>query len=332
MTTYIARRLLQTLIVLIGLSAVFFFLTHLAPGGPCQAQNASTPRDIARLHQCVIRLGLNKPIPVQFQAWVVAVLHGNFGVTLGGQTVLSVILAALPVTILLATVSYVFQQLIALPLGVFSALKQYSFFDTVFTFLSYVGLSMPTFWLGIMLIYFFAVHWRIFPVGQVDAINLPIFWTHDWFVALSHNPGYILGDLASHLVLPAITLMVVGIAADSRFMRASMLDVIHQDYIRTARAKGLKRRTVIFKHAFRNAVLPIITNVALYLPTLVGGFIITETVFTYFGVGYLFYTSIGNGDFAVVQALLMLSALAVLLANLLADLTYAWVDPRIRYD
>lgn len=332
MTTYIIRRLLQACIVLIGLSVVFFFITHLAPGGPCNVSNAPTPRDVAREQHCRLSLGLDQPLPVQYEKWVVQYSHGNFGTTLTGIPVTTVIEAALPVTILLASVSYIFQQLIALPLGIFSALRQYSFFDTFFTFLSYVGLSMPTFWLGIMLIYFFAVHWQIFPVGAVDSVTLPIFWTHAWFVALAQNPGYVISDLARHLVLPAITLMVVGIAADSRFMRASMLDVIHQDYIRTARAKGLKRRTVIFKHAFRNAVLPIITNIALYLPALVGGFIITETVFTYVGVGYLFFTSIGLGDYPVVQALLLLGALAVLIANLLADLTYAWVDPRIRYD
>ncbi len=134
------------------------------------------------------------------------------------------------------------------------------------------------------------------------------------------------------MVLPGITLMVTGIAADSRFMRASMLDVIHQDYIRTARAKGVARKAVIFKHAFRNAVLPIITNIALYLPTLVGGFIITETVFSYPGVGYLLYTSIGAQNYPVVLGLLIISSVAVLVANLLADLCYAWVDPRIRYD
>ena len=141
-----------------------------------------------------------------------------------------------------------------------------------------------------------------------------------------------LGDLAQHLVLPAFTLMFIGIATDSRFMRASMLDVINQDYIRTAKAKGLKRRTVIFKHAFRNAVLPIVTNVALYLPTLVGGFVITETVFSYTGIGYAFISSLQSSDYAFVQAFLMVSALAVLFSNLLADIVYAWVDPRIRYD
>jgi peptide/nickel transport system permease protein len=331
MITYIIRRLLQAILVLAALTVVFFMITHLTPGGPCAGQ-VQTRVDVARQAECVKRLGLDKPLPVQYGLWLSAYLHGDFGYALGGESVQTLILADLPVTILLATVSYALQLMIALPLGIFSALRQYSFFDTFFTFLSYVGLSMPTFWLGLMLIFAFGVHWSIFPVQGVTSATLPVFWTDAWFQALAQNPPLVLGDLARHLVLPALTLMVVGIATDSRFMRASMLDVIHQDYIRTAKAKGVRRHAVIFKHAFRNAILPIITNIALYLPTLVGGFVITETLFTYPGVGYLFFTSIQVGDYSVVDALLMLSAVAVLLANLLADLTYAWVDPRIRYD
>lgn len=285
-------------------------------------------------HICKIRLGLNQPLPVQYLKWAENYLHGNFGIQQGGYPVLNAIGNVLPATILLAIVSYFFQQLIALPLGMFSALRQYSFFDTFFTFVSYVGLSMPTFWLGIMLIFLFAVHWELFPAAfdMSSSLGIQYIATGPWFSLLAHNPPLVLGDLARHLVLPALTLMVVGIAGDSRFMRASMLDVIHQDYIRTAKAKGLTRRAVIFKHAFRNAVLPIVTNIALYLPTLVGGFIITESLFSWNGVGFLFITSIGRSDYATVQALLMLSGVAVLFANLLADLAYAWVDPRIRYD
>src|SRR5579884_3180403 len=291
MTTYIVRRLLQAVVVLFGLSIVFFFIVHLAPNGPCTgfAQNA---RQVNQQRVCRLRLGLDKPLPVQYGLWLNNYVHGDFGIDLSGQTVTSAILGALPVTMALAIVSYFFQQLIALPLGVFSALKQYSLFDQLFTFVSYVGLSMPTFWLGLMLILIVSVHFHLLPSQLVMSPNLPTFWTHQWFVALGQNPGLILGDWARHIILPAVTLMVVGIAGDSRFMRASMLDVINQDYIRTAKAKGLSRRIVIFKHAFRNAILPIITNIALFLPALVGGFIITESVFTYTGLGYLFFTSL----------------------------------------
>jgi peptide/nickel transport system permease protein len=212
------------------------------------------------------------------------------------------------------------------------ALKRYTIYDQVLTFFSYVGLSMPTFWLGLILIFVFAVHWTALPPGRVEDVTLPVFWSQQWFQMLGQDPGLILGDLARHMVMPVVVLMVTGVAGDSRFMRASMLDVLHQDYIRTAKAKGLSRRTIIFKHAFRNAVLPIITNIALFLPTLVGGAVITETIFTWGGIGYLFIQSITASDYPTIQALLMIGALATLLANLLADLTYAWVDPRIRYD
>ncbi|MGH2448142.1 MAG: ABC transporter permease, partial [Chloroflexota bacterium] len=196
----------------------------------------------------------------------------------------------------------------------------------------YIGYSMPTFWLGLILIFIFAVHFTLLPVGHVESITVPVFWSQGWFSALAHNPPLIIGDLTRHLVLPMITLLVVGVAADSRFMRASMLDVLHEDYIRTAKAKGLAPWIVIFKHAFRNAVLPIVTNIALYLPALVGGAVITETIFSWDGLGYLFISELHANDYPTIQALLMIGALAILLSNLLADLVYAWVDPRIRYD
>lgn len=334
MTTYIVRRLIQSVFILIGLTFVFFFMLHLIPnGGPCEGILAGTSPAKATLYKaCLKRLGLTKPLPTQYLLWILGLLRGDFGTDNGGVPVTQLILNALPITVMLASVSYVLQQLIALPLGIFSALKQYSFFDTVFTFVSYVGLSTPTFFLGLMLLYLLTVDYRIFPAGQVVNPRGPFFLSSGWWSNVVHDPAGTLGDYTKHLVLPALTLMYVGIAGDSRFMRASMLDVIHQDYIRTAKAKGLSRRVVIFKHAFRNAVLPIITNVALYLPTLVGGFIITEAIFSYFGLGYLFISRLQGGDYNVVLALLMIQAAAVLIANLLSDLTYAWVDPRIRYD
>jgi peptide/nickel transport system permease protein len=332
MGTYILRRLIQAVFILIGLSVVFFVILHLTPGGPCAAYEGGGVKAAAQEKACILRLGLDKPMVVQYFNQMGLYLHGDLGLSNYGGTVSSLIAQKLPATILLMGSSYLLQQLIALPLGVFAALRQYTFFDQFFTFMSYIGLSMPTFWLGLILIYILAVHWTILPAGRVEDVTLPVFWSHSWFVMLGQNPGLILGDLAKHLIMPMFVLMFTGIATDSRFMRASMLEVIHQDYIRTARAKGLSRRVVIFKHAFRNAVLPIITNIALYLPALVGGAIITETIFTWGGLGYLYITSISSYDYAVIQALSMISAVAVLISNLLADLVYAWVDPRIRYD
>lgn len=332
MATYIIRRLIQALLILIGLSVVFFVILHLTPGGPCAAFEGGGVKSAAQEAACVQRLGLDRPLFVQYVAQMGTYLQGNLGTSNFGNSVNSEITTKLPATILLMGSSYLIQQMIALPLGIFAALRQYSVGDQIFTFMSYVGLSMPTFWLGLILIFIFAWHWTVLPAGRIEDVTLPIFWSHAWFVALGHNPGLILGDLLRHLVMPMFVLMITGIAADSRFMRASMLEVINQDYIRTAKAKGLTRRAVIFKHAFRNAVLPIITNIALYLPALVGGAIITETIFSWGGIGLLFYNSLQENDYPTLQALLMIGALAVLVANLLADLTYAWVDPRIRYD
>lgn len=332
MGTYIVRRLIQAVFILIGLSVVFFVILHITPGGPCAAFEGGGIAAAAKQQACVSRLGLDKPLVVQYFNQMGVYLHGDLGQSISGDSVSAVIAQKLPATVLLMGTSYLLQQMIALPLGVFSALKQYTFFDQAFTFLSYVGLSMPVFWLGIMLIFFFGVQLNVLPPGRVEDVTIPIFWSHDWFVALQHQPGLILGDLVRHLILPMTTLMVVGIAGDSRFMRGSMLEVIRQDYIRTARAKGLSPRVVIFKHAFRNALLPIITNIGLYLPALLGGAIITETIFSWGGLGYYYITAITSSDYPVIQALSMIGALAVLLANLLTDLAYAWVDPRIRYD
>lgn len=332
MSTYIARRIIQSALILFGLSVVFFLILHLTPGGPCAAYEGAGTRGAAQVKACVQRLGLDKPIVVQYTAEMGTYLHGDFGTSNYGYSVTDMIKQKMPATILLLGTAIFLQQLIALPLGIFAALKQYTFFDQVFTFLSYVGLSMPTFWLGLILIFFFGVSHPVLPAGRIEDVTLPVFWQHDWFVALRQNPGLILGDLIRHMVMPVTVLLVTGIANDSRFMRASMLEVMHQDYIRTAKAKGVSRRVVIFKHAFRNAVLPIITNLALYIPFIVGGAVITETIFSWGGIGYLFITSITANDYPTVQALLMIGALATLFANLLADLTYAWVDPRIRYD
>jgi peptide/nickel transport system permease protein len=332
MGTYIIRRLLQAFLILVGLSIVFFIILQLTPGGPCAGFEGANAQSQSRVASCIKRLGLDQPLYIQYAHEMGTYLHGDFGTSNYGYSVSSRIAELLPATILLIGLSYLLQQLIALPLGIFAAIKQYSFFDTVFTFLSYVGLSMPQFWIGLILLFVFANHWLLLPAGRIEDVTLPVFWSDSWKHLLVQQPSLVLGDLAKHLTLPVIVLMITGVANDSRFMRASMLEVINQDYIRTAKAKGLSRRVVIFKHAFRNAVLPIITNVALYLPALVGGAIIVETVFSWNGLGYFYFTELTANDYPSVQALLMIGALAVLLSNLLADVTYALVDPRIRYD
>jgi peptide/nickel transport system permease protein len=316
---YIARRLIQSIITLFVLTLIFFLLLRLHPGGSCALSSIG----------CTELLRLDQPIANQYLFWLSDILHGNFGVSATGDPIGAMILQKLPPTIELVGVSFVIQQLIALPLGILAALRPYSLPDQILTLLSYVALSLPAFLIGFVLIFLFAVHWQWLPVAHYEDVSAPLLLSSDWFSALRSDPGFILGDLTLHLILPAFTLVIGGIAVDSRFMRAAMLQVLHQEYIRTARAKGLPRRTVIFKHAFRNALLPIITNIGLYLPAFIGGVVVVESVFTWGGLGYAFSQAV-NGDIPTLEALVMLSATAVVIANLIADLSYAWLDPRIR--
>ena len=336
MVTFLARRILQSVLILFGLSFVFFFLLHSTPGGPCAAylQAGAGQAVHNRYHSCVVRYHLDESLPQQYWGWLTATLHLDFGVSLDGTPVLQTIISRAPASLLLGGISYFVAELIGLPLGIFAALRRYSFFDSLFTVTSYVGISMPSFWLGALFITFFAVQLGWLPTGKIvqDVNHIPDFNGPGYWVYVIHNPWHAFTDFGSSLILPASVLAILTIAGDSRFMRASMLEVINQDYIRTARAKGLSKRSVIFKHALRNALMPIITNIALALPQLIGGAIITETIFAWPGMGQLFSHALGASDYPTLQALLILSAVGVLFGNICGDLVYAWVDPRIRYD
>ena len=335
MTTYIIRRCLQAVIILAGLTVFFFVLLHATPGGACANILANPgPNTQTRYAACIVARGLNQPLPVQYWKWLTLVSHGDFGQDYTGRSVGATLLLRLPATMLLIGISYLFQELIALPLGMLGALKRYSIYDQVLTFLSYVGISLPTFWLALMLILIVADKLGWFPPGGIVSATstIPDFGTGQYWSYLLAHPGQTIGDFLSHLVLPGLTLAIIGIAGDSRFMRASMLDVINQDYVRTARAKGLPRYKVVLKHTLRNALLPIITNVGLFIPALVSGAVITESLFGWPGMGQYFIQALGNKDTNALEAVLLLSALFTLLGNLLADLMYGWADPRIRYD
>ncbi len=341
MTTYIVRRCLQAVIILLGLTVLLFVLLNAGPsGGQCAHYLITpTPNSQSLYDSCVKARGLDQPLPVQYVKWVTAAAHFDFERDYTGHPVIDSIKQKLPATILLIGVEYIFQQLIALPLGMLGALRRYSFYDQALTFVFYVGLSLPTFWLGLILILLFAVKIPLFPPGGIvggtssDAITavIPPFGTSTYLPYLAAHPGPVLSDLLKHLALPALTLAVVGVAADSRFMRASMLDVINQDFVRTARAKGLPQRSVVLKHALRNALLPIITNFGLFIPALISGAIVTETIFGWPGMGQYFVQALGNKDNNTLLAVLLLTALFTLIGNLVADLLYAAADPRIRY-
>lgn len=366
MVKYIVRRMVQAIPVLIGISFVCFSVMYIGGGNPAGrfAQNPRvTQEQIAAFKH---RWGLDQPWPIQYCKWLgvcgdqpflinalpggtldVAglkidlpggdngVLHGDFGFSIhDGRPVSDVIIErALPTFILVGT-AWVIWIIVAFLAGVYAAVKRYSTFDSVLTVVNYIGLSLPTFWLGLMLIEFFSLpplSW--FPAsGMWDARTVPIFGGNTYWQWFGHNQAYALFDLGRHLALPVFTLVAVSVAYDSRFIRSSMLDALSQDYVKTARAKGLPERTVIFRHALRNAMLPVITNIALEIPALFTGAIVTETIFSWPGMGRQFYESIGFTDTPVLMGILLVTAMIVVFANLLADVLYAVIDPRVRYD
>ncbi len=262
------------------------------------------------------------------------IIHGDLGSSIkAGRPVTDVIAERLPATLILTTVAMFLWVSLAILIGTYAALHRYSLFDQGMTFLTYVFFSLPTFWLGLMLIFTFGVGLHLFPVGGIITTrDWPPFNTPQYWAAFGQAPMQATADIGWHLCLPIVTLVAVSIAGDSRFVRASMLELLGQDYVRTAKAKGLGGRAVVGKHAFRNAMLPVVTNVALELPFLVSGAIVTETIFTWPGLGRLFIDSVGAKDYFVLMGLLLLSTIFILLANLLADVIYGIVDPRIRYD
>ncbi len=365
MTKYIVRRLIQAIPVLIGISIVTFFILKIAPGGP-EARFAQNPRITAdQIAAFRHRWGLDQPLPVQYAMWLgvwgdkgivnglpggtlnVAglsinlpggnngILHGDFGFSVqDGEPVSSVIAGRVLPTLILCTTAYIIWLLIAFFSGVYAAVRRYSFFDSALTVFNYVGLSFPTFWLGIMLITFFSsppLKW--FPVGGMwTTRTVPIFGTDKYWAFFGAHPLNAIYDLGIHLVLPVITLVVVNIAYDSRFIRGSMLDSLNQDFIKTARAKGVPERTVIFKHALKNALLPVITNIGLEIPFLFSGAIVTETIFSWPGMGRAFIDAVGHYDYPVLMGILLITATIVVVANLAADIAYAVVDPRVKYD
>ncbi len=329
-----ARRFLQTIPTLLIISLVLFIGMQAVPGGPLQAFALNQHMSDATKRAIIHRWGLDQPAYIQYVLWLKAMLTGDWQVSFFfNRPVKGIIANRLPATMILMLTAYVLQEVIALPSGLLAALRRYSFFDQFVTFFSYIAYSMPTFWLGLMLLLAFAVEIPIFPVSGI--IDLRItgapFLTPEYNTWFFGHPIYGLLDIAHHVVLPATTIAIIGIAGDSRFIRASMLDAIHQDYIRTARAKGMPERVVILKHALRNAMLPVVTQVTLEIPTLFSGAVVTEAIFSWPGMGQLFFQALDAFDYPLLMAIMVVSAGLVVLFNFIADIAYAWVDPRISY-
>ena len=327
MATFALRRILQMLPLLILISLVVFGLTALQPGDPVDqlifGNPRITPEDIARLREAY---GLNQPWYERYWSWVLRVLSGDFGYSRDFSIPATQFIFGqrLPNTLLLTVPALIISTLIAVPLGIFSAIRQYTQPDYVLTFLSFVAFSAPVFWIGVMALYFFAVF-----LPSKGLPGLPPGGLTD--LTPEAGMGAYLGDLLKHLAMPLMILMLREIASTLRYMRASFLEVFSQDFVRTARAKGLPSRAVLFKHALRNALIPIITILGLSIPNLFGGAVITETVFSWPGMGQALINSLVSKDFNVVMLCLMMLAVLTVVFQLLTDLMYAVVDPRIRY-
>ena len=315
MPKLILRRLLQAIPLLLLVSVGVFILIHAVPGGPLTVYLSNPqvrPEDIARLERA---LGLDRPVYEQYILWLGNFLSGDWGFSYAdGRPVLTRILERMPATIELMGAGFLISALVALPLGVGTAVSKRKWIDHAATLLAFVGISMPIYWMGLMLQLGFGLELGWLPIsGRLSAA------------------GGGVTDHLLHLILPATVIAFVHIAVWSRYLRSSMMDSLSQPYTRTARAKGVRPRDIIIKHALRNALLPVVTVVALDMAFLVSGAVITESIFAWPGVGSLFVDSVSRRDYTVIMGVLMIGASAVILFNLLADVLYAWIDPRVHF-
>jgi peptide/nickel transport system permease protein len=324
----ILKRLFISLISLFIISIISFALMNLAPGGPL-AVYAENPKITAAAKERIAKqMGLDKPAPIRYVIWIKAMAHGDFGLSYKtGRPVATEITERLPATLTLMLVSFLISVGIAIPIGIFSATHRNSFGDYLVTCGSFIGLSLPTFWFGMLMILIFALGLEWFPAGG---------YLTPWFSAgdfpLLIRPFAVLWEHFRYMIMPALVLGLANTASWSRYMRSSMLDVINQDYIRTARAKGTPEKIVIYKHALRNALTPIVTVMALDLPGFFGGAVVTETIFAWPGMGHLFITSVFNRDYQVLMGITIITAVLVIIANFTADLLYTVLDPRVKYE
>jgi len=346
MGRYIARRLLQAIPMLFLLSVVLFGLVNIAPGGPLSGHGRSRRIRPEKVEILKRQFGLDKPMPVQYVIWLIGndwmqvdadgdgvaesygerrgILRGDFGFSYRNrQPVLKEIGDRLPNTIYLMSVTLIVVGIIAIPVGVISAVKQYSIFDIVVTTFSFMGQAIPEFWLGLILILVFYAWLNnpftgepLLPSGGMHTLGM----------------GFSIWDRIKHLILPVTMGMVGWVAWYSRFLRSGMLDVLHQDYVRTARAKGLTERVVMYRHALKNALIPLVTIFALDLPYIFAGSLYVELLFSWPGMGRLYYQAATGRDYPMLMAILIIGAGFMIAANLVADIAYAYLDPRIRYD
>jgi peptide/nickel transport system permease protein len=309
MGKYLVRRLLWVVVVLFFVSLFTFLLAYAVPADPAKsiAGTHATPEVLARIRHS---LGLDKPLYVQYRLYLWHLVHGNFGYSFHSQLpVMTAILQRFPATAMVAFFGIFFELLIGIPVGMVSALKQYSWQDRTFTVLSLLGIAAPTFWLGLIMLYFFAFKIPIFPLGSYEG------WLHPIYGVL---PGLVLG--------------IGGAAWYSRMLRSSMLDILNADYVRAARAKGLPERTVVWRHIMRNAWSPIITLLGMDFGWFLGGVLVIEVVFGIPGIGLQAWDAIQTTDIPMIMGTVVFAALLVVVSNLVVDIAYTWLDPRVKYN
>ena len=334
MRSYALRRTLTVVPVLLGVSVLVFGFVHLIPGDPAVTMlgERATPEKVAEVRA---RLGLDRPIHEQYLLYLRKVLQGDLGVSIvRGDPVLTDLLRRFPATVELAVAAMLLAAAVGIPIGIVSAVWRKSLIDSLSRVLALTGVSMPIFWLGVMLAWVFAVELRWLPTGaRLSSVADYEPLTHFVMVdAVLQRDWAMVGDALRHLILPAIALATIPLAIIARMMRASMLEVLSRDYIRTADAKGLSRTAVVLHHALRNALLPVLTVVGLQVGALLAGAILTETIFSWPGIGRWVYESIESRDYPIVQGASLFIGVIVVVVNLVTDLLYAAVDPRIKYD
>ncbi|MBN1315941.1 MAG: ABC transporter permease [Anaerolineales bacterium] len=316
MARHLIRRSIQSLILLVIITILAYAILVAMPGGPLAAYLEDPnvrPEDVARLER---QLGIDQPVSVQYVRWLLKFVRGDWGFSYTSKLpVLKLVASRLWNTAYLMGTAMLAALIIAVPVGIISAVKQYSVIDYLATALAFFGLSMPTFWLGLLLIILFAVTWSLFPAGGMSTLGQP--------------PSMV--DYLRHLMLPCATISIVTCGIYVRYLRASMLEVLNQNYMLAARSKGLTEWRIILRHGFKNAAIPFITIVTLQLPRLFTGAVVTEAIFAWPGMGRLFWDAALARDYPVLMGVITISATLVMLSNLLADVLYSFIDPRVRY-
>jgi peptide/nickel transport system permease protein len=321
MLPFMARRIIMMFPLIFGITLICFLVIHLAPGGPVEVETEMSMKASAQARENLKKLyGLDKPLHEQYIDWLGRFVMFDFGKSfVDGKDVIGKISERIPITLTINLLSLFLVFCIAVPVGVISAVRQYSLFDKLTTLFVFAGFSTPHFWLALLCMYLFGVMLGWLPISGIQSLEVS---------GMSFMERII--DWAKHLMLPIALSSFFSLAGLSRYSRSSMLEVIRQDYIRTARAKGLREREVIIRHALRNALMPVITIVGLAIPGLIGGSVIFETIFSIPGLGQLFYQSTMARDYPTIMGILVIGALLTLIGNLVADMSYALADPRIR--